>query len=267
MFMLSISQFILIFAIAQNTLCVKHASPLGKYLYEDLKCVKSNENFYKCDVASDKQCIFEGKRFEVGQEIKDDGIDAYCRSHCSCGEKGTFDCAEDDCFAEPKPGCRLVDKLDSCCAVVSCEPAKMNCTVEGKTYEEGSSFYPKDQCLSCVCQKGFSGKFEPPFCQKRRCLEQIFNMPSLANNCAAVYFRKDLCCPATWVCNEKQPIVKMSQDDNSKSELSCDFGNVKVPYGHGFETTVRPYSEIVKVKCECNLPPFITCLEIPGRNK
>lgn len=66
--------------------------PLGKYLYEDLKCDANTEGdnhpaYYKCDVSSKDKCIFEGKKLLVGEEIKDNGTDVYCRSHCSCNEE------------------------------------------------------------------------------------------------------------------------------------------------------------------------------------
>ncbi|XP_044760000.1 kielin/chordin-like protein [Coccinella septempunctata] len=249
--------------------CENPENPLGKYLYEDLKCfanldASTNQpTYYKCDVSSRENCIFEGKKLSVGEEIKDNGTDYYCRSHCSCNEDGTFDCAEDDCDEVKIDGCRYKDSLTQCCTVLDCEPPKSNCTYNGKTYEEGRTFHPENTCQTCLCQEGFSGKIEQPYCMKRRCLEQIFHMEKLIRKCAAVYFLEDLCCPATWVCDKGQKIEIINA--TNKTKLSCDFGEKKIALGHGFETTVRPYSKIIKVRCECTLPPFITCLELPGQ--
>ncbi|KAL3272526.1 hypothetical protein HHI36_014002 [Cryptolaemus montrouzieri] len=247
--------------------CENLGEPLGKYLYNDMKCspnydeVNNKLTSYKCDFNTNNGCMFEGKRFSVGQNINDNGTDLYCRSNCVCVEDGLFSCAEDDC-PSPAPGCRLRDTLTDCCGVQDCKPPKSKCIYKGKTYLEGTSFYVQDQCMSCVCQEGFKGKLEEPYCIKRRCLEQIFGNDNLQNKCAAVYFKTALCCPATWVCHEKQEIVKISQQTESTSGETCEFGNVKVPYGHGFETSVRPFSKQVKVKCECTLPPLVTCLEV-----
>lgn len=260
----------LIFAVTVNCDRENPQNPLGKFLYEDLKCFANLDNttnqpiYYKCTVSAKDYCIFEGKKLSVSEEIKDDGTDVYCRSHCSCNDDGTFDCAEDDCSEETPVNCRLKDTLTECCSVVDCGPVKANCTYNGKSYEEGKTFRPENSCHTCLCQEGFSGKIEQPHCIKRRCLEQIFNMDKLQRKCAAVYFLEDLCCPATWVCDEGQKIEKIVE--NTKTQLTCSFGDKEVPLGHGFEASVRPYSTIVRVRCECSLPPFITCLELP-KNK
>lgn len=89
--------------------------------------------------------------------------------------------------------------------------ANAKCIVEGKEYKEGEEFYPLNTCLKCICGKGFQGKLEKPFCQRRMCGQQVQSRGlKIQNSCAAFYHLKNenvLCCPDDWICRNTIKIV------------------------------------------------------------
>ncbi|KAK9885271.1 hypothetical protein WA026_010769 [Henosepilachna vigintioctopunctata] len=264
MLMLILSRFaFLIFVLLKNISPAEVDAPHGKFLYENLGCTtKDGGNSYECNIVSKDHCIFEGKTFRVGEKISDLGITANCFVNCTCLEGGSIKCDEDFCTSNIEfdhPECNYKYPTDSCCPVLSCDPPKMNCTIKNITEIEGALFFPEDTCLVCFCQEGFSEKLEEPYCRKRRCFDQLENSKNLLNKCAPMYINRD-CCPAFWICNEKQKIVKISED-TSKSGLHCEFGNDIVPYGHGFNTTIKDDYDTYKAMCQCSLPPLLTCLD------
>lgn len=81
------------------------------------------------------------------------------------------------------------------------------CEVDGTIFREGEKFSPHNTCLQCVCQKGFNGTFDKPFCKRKTCGEQLTKTKAanLENYCAPVYYTKDenvLCCPDSYICRE-----------------------------------------------------------------
>jgi hypothetical protein len=76
--------------------------------------------------------------------------------------------------------------------------------VDGKEYQEGEKFSIENSCLDCVCQKGFKGKFEEPFCARRKCGDQLRHGEKIQKHCAPFYAVDSgstvLCCPSSWVC-------------------------------------------------------------------
>jgi hypothetical protein len=76
--------------------------------------------------------------------------------------------------------------------------------VDGTEYQEGEKFSFENSCLDCVCQKGFKGKFEEPFCRRRKCGGQLRDGENIQKHCAPFY-EVDLespvvCCPDSWIC-------------------------------------------------------------------
>lgn len=45
-------------------------------------------------------------------------------------------------------------------------------------------------------------------------------------------------------------------------ELTCVFGSKTLQLGEGFEKGFQYYDSQKKARCECTLPPFLTCKEI-----
>lgn len=140
-----------------------------------------------------------------------------------------FTCAILDCAEwlghHPPPGCYRKYALNRCCSTghicrnifvfcfynIYCSPFPIlartqevaTCEFEGATYQEGQKFSPKDTCLTCVCQKGFNGKAEAPFCRRQRCGVQLRGTRGhfVEQRCAPIYSSKStLCCPDHWAC-------------------------------------------------------------------
>ncbi|KAJ3654038.1 hypothetical protein Zmor_013252 [Zophobas morio] len=134
------------------------------------------------------------------------------------------------------------------------------CTVEGKEYKEGQKFYPANTCLDCVCQKGFKGKFEEPFCKRRRCGQQLRrDGRKIQTSCAPFYTKarsgEVLCCPEDWICSDDSEILK----GDAKTQEICKFGQKDVKVGQYFEKA--NFKNFEKIKCECVVPPLLKCTD------
>lgn len=68
---------------------------------------------------------------------------------------------------------------------------------------EGQRFSSKNTCSNCVCQKGFTGKYEAPFCKRNSCSMELRHGNDIKNKCAPVYSKDNVrCCPQMWVCRK-----------------------------------------------------------------
>lgn len=81
------------------------------------------------------------------------------------------------------------------------------CIVDGTTFKAGQRFSPKDSCYTCICAKGFDGKYEEPYCKRSGCDVQLRNQLDVKKFCAPVYIKDRLigdkiCCPTTWTCRK-----------------------------------------------------------------
>jgi len=217
--------------------------------------------------ANEEKCYFHGKTYNSGDQIDDADIYGNCEVGCGCkkllrsGNMG-FACAILDCpewlGARPKPGCNFKYELDKCCTVGEvCPPYKATCEVNGKKYHEGDQFDAPDvKCTKCVCQEGFEGKFEAPFCKKRTCIDEARRQKEVYSFCAPSYHLGD-CCPVYWICPEEDDkIVAAATVKNSN--LKCKFGDKTLNIGDKFE---RTSGDIGKVSCECRIPPYLTCVQ------
>lgn len=77
------------------------------------------------------------------------------------------------------------------------------CLIDRITYKAGERLYPKKSCYACICQKGFNGKFEEPYCKRSGCDSQLKFQSEIQNFCAPLYLKRDgekKCCPTTWTC-------------------------------------------------------------------
>ncbi|KYB29504.1 hypothetical protein TcasGA2_TC031013 [Tribolium castaneum] len=163
----------------------------------------------------------------------------------------SFICAVLDCLewlgTPIKKGCYRKYSLEHCCSVGEiCPPfdEETKCIVDGREYKEGDQFYPKNTCFNCVCQKGFNGKFEEPFCRRTWCGEQLGSAGIHSQDSCVPYYRvntstnsdKVLCCPNGWICPDGSEII--TGDDKptphfphhfkAKALLDLDVFKVKV---------------------------------------
>ncbi|KAF2888502.1 hypothetical protein ILUMI_17671, partial [Ignelater luminosus] len=153
-------------------------------------------------------CYFHGKTYNPGKSINDDEVYGNCKVGCTCSKKQSgnmgFTCAAIDCPYDPslKPGCHFKYELDKCCNVGQvCEPFNASCKVDGKTYHEGEQFSPSNiKCTKCVCQTGFKGKYEAPFCMKISCMQEVDRQKEIMSFCAPSYISINNCCPFNWIC-------------------------------------------------------------------
>ncbi|KAJ8937259.1 hypothetical protein NQ318_020646, partial [Aromia moschata] len=127
--------------------------------------------------------------------------------------RAKFECAILDCpewsGQNTKPQCYRKYSLDACCSVREvCPPydSSVKCVYNGIEYKEGENFLPADSCWRCICQEGFKGKIEEPFCRRRVCGIQTKYQEKLQSRCAPLYYRKPyrendpFCCPNKWIC-------------------------------------------------------------------
>ncbi|KAK9871214.1 hypothetical protein WA026_011491 [Henosepilachna vigintioctopunctata] len=238
------------------------ADPVG-YFYKEMGCTKNDGKVinYNCpDFTQNTTCYFKNEILKPGERLDRELLKGSCNADCSCSLDGQLTCARYDCWFQIKPGCSLYKySLDSCCPVGSVCDTPAECVVDGKTHKEGQHIYPKDTCDICVCDKDF--KQEAPFCRPRKCMDQANNQYEVKRNGAPVFFKNENCCPNTWTMDEGEKIIKLNPEAPTDSKLFCKFGDRKVQLGHGFEKSVKPYGEVVPLRCECTAPPFVICRE------
>lgn len=118
-----------------------------------------------------------------------------------------FTCIDGDCqLIKVHPGCLPKYNLNGCCNVGSICPPFTNittCLVGGKIYYEGQLFYNHDATKKCLCQKGFKGLFEDPFCidVRPQCAPEILYSKDIENHCAPVFFLNEDC-PFEFICRK-----------------------------------------------------------------
>ncbi|CAG9828911.1 unnamed protein product [Diabrotica balteata] len=265
----------LVYSLELDSQCDNH----GTLVYEDMHCTPVMKEGHKCPVefkcdleAKSNTCRFRNRDIPVGSSLSDNDTYSACTVGCSCQENHSFECAELDCPENEAPGptrsdCYLKYKLGECCSVGTMCARKDNpaeCKVNGATVMEGEEFYPQNTCLSCVCGKGFTGKYTSEFCQRRSCLEQVHNSDKIKENCAPFYLYdndKPLCCPHSWVCQASSNVTRIAANPKADQNtgLTCKFGSDTYKLGERMETVFKSYDVTRRVQCECMLPPFLTC--------
>ncbi|XP_072378172.1 uncharacterized protein [Diabrotica undecimpunctata] len=265
----------LVFSLELDSQCDNH----GTLVYEDMNCTPVMKEGQKCPVefkcdleAKNNSCRFRNRDIPVGSDLSNNDTYSACSVGCSCQENHSFECAELDCPENeaPRPmrsDCYLKYKLGECCSVGTMCARKDNpaeCKVNGATVMEGEEFYPQNTCLSCVCGKGFAGKYTPEFCQRRSCLVQVHNSDEIKNNCAPLYDNdKPLCCPDSWICqgSSASNVTKIAANPkvDQNTGLTCKFGTDTYKLGEIMEAVFKSNDINRRVQCECMLPPFLTC--------
>lgn len=250
----------------------------GRLLYEDLDFCEPVDNTTTCPEAyncryNHSGCVYKGKRFWYGEMIDRNLTNAACCTNCFCSYPYHISCQTQTCPENTFCG-RLIDprcyygySLGKCCSTgLICPRAnETTCNVDGKVYKLGEKFTPKDTCLSCVCHENFTGVFDNTTCQNQTCNSQIRFMDEVLQNCAPVYFTSNsttLCCPNQFVCPSFFDNIKVLNDTVTGSQ-ECVYGYRKVKMGEGFyRTLVANYFTNRQIKCECVLPPLLTCTEV-----
>ncbi|XP_019770116.1 kielin/chordin-like protein [Dendroctonus ponderosae] len=256
----------------------------GILLYEDMGCKPSYDRAasnsrnscpskYDCLglKKSSDHCFLRGKAYMLKQRVDSKLTAGLCDLGCSCQreeDKTKFKCATVNCpewsVLEPPTGCYRKYSLDDCCYIREMCPPYENsttCVYDGKVYKEGENFLPKNSCWRCVCQAGFRGKLEKPFCRRRSCGVQVKHQEKLQERCAPLYYKRiyresdPLCCPVNWICSEGNE--KISGQAQSTDKM-CLFGQRLIRVGQKFEKTVQMPRNMT-VTCECKIPPLLTC--------
>ncbi|XP_068903578.1 uncharacterized protein [Tenebrio molitor] len=252
----------------------------GIIIYEDLGCTphydEGNDcpSKYTCEglEPSSTSCYFQGKAYQDGEPVEDDLLSRSCNVGCFCSveEKPGFVCAILDCpewlGVRIEPGCYRNYTLENCCSVGEiCPPFDQieKCVVDGEEYREGEMFYVEKSCLNCVCRKGFKGKFEEPFCTRRKCGQQLRYADKIERHCAPFYGVDSdndvVCCPEGWICSDG------TEGGESEAEAdSCKFGEMSFKVGQEFEKFMFAdnYGKThEKVKCKCVTPPLMKCIK------
>jgi hypothetical protein len=252
----------------------------GILIYEDFGCTPHYEDGkdcpskYSCEglEPSRTNCYFRGKTYQDSEAVDSTLASPSCNAGCHCrveGNKTGFVCAILDCpewLGVPvKYRCYRKYSLGECCSVGQiCYPLDgiEKCVVYDKEYQEGQRFSIENSCLDCVCQKGFKGKFEEPFCRRRKCGNQLRHGEKIQSHCAPFYDVDSgssvICCPDSWICSDGSESGK----GKAKSEETCKFGEKIFKVGEEFEKsdfTDNYGRKVEKVKCECVIPPLMKC--------
>jgi len=198
---------------------------------------KRLDNKDKCFAVS---AAFPSGKFYADGENIDASTEDGCTRGCFCALNGEGEaemvCAEVDC-AMPRdidnPG-RCVAQyrsIDSCCAAdFKCDAEQDSlgsCNVDGRSYKFGEKMYPKkNPCLVCLCQEGWDGTLDAPYCKEADC--ELYRSTQLAAGCQPIY-REDVCCPIDWICPGDQaletprsaPLVNVVAESAIKNKDRC----------------------------------------------
>lgn len=242
-------------------------------VYEELKCTpKFSDGISCCPVEYDCShiynrtkgtCHLKGKYYKSGEAPDKEAVAGDCNhATCVCGDKGVFDCIvpSDSCaeFWVPdfvKPGCYLAYEHNRCCHVEQkCPPfSNVKCKVGDIEYKEGEKFkHPTKKCTSCICEKGFNGKFEQPLCQTRNCTTELLNSDKIQKYCAPRYLNADDCCPRSWICPSLDGTYIPASTPPTASTPQCKFGDKLMYIGEIYQHQ--------RNTCKCVIPPYLTCM-------
>ncbi|XP_049775954.1 uncharacterized protein LOC126163086 [Schistocerca cancellata] len=254
--------------------------------YEELGCVRSDGSSeccptrYNCSslLSLEKtKCHYRGKAYDPGTQIQQE-IKSICTPSCAClgdldgifSGEATFHCAHIDCpeyfGSEPvHPGCFRTYSVDQCCSTgqycgsgTEGRQDVAECVYNGKTYLEGQHMeVPESDCLSCVCQQGFNGTLDGPWCRKFSCDFTLGHRPSELASCAPVFWRTRKCCPISWHCPSANDTLVRGSESPTENGEQCTFGDHRLNIGDELRTGSSPC-----VKCKCDIPPFITCTQL-----
>lgn len=249
----------------------------GRLLYEDLGFCEPVDNTTMCPEAynchyNHTGCVYKGKKFWYGEMIDSNLTDSECCTQCFCSYPYYILCQTKFCPEKTfcggliNPRCHYGYSLGKCCSTgLVCPSAnETTCEVDGKVYKLGEKFTPNNTCLSCVCHENFTGVFDDKTCQKQSCKSQIRFIDKVLQNCAPVYLTNStvLCCPDHFVCPSVFDNIQVLNNTVTGRE-ECVYGYRKLKKGEWFYRTLNVnYFQSRQIKCECVLPPLLTCTEV-----
>ncbi|XP_044575994.1 kielin/chordin-like protein [Cotesia glomerata] len=235
---------------------------------------------FNCDhlySRSREKCyVNKGQEYEIGEKLREEDSNP-CDIGCVCRSGidniAVFNCAIVDCFHGPvKPGCYLRNSPSQCCPGEEVCPENPEdraiCEVNGKEYRDGEYFEDlSEPDNSCICQPGYAGKNEPPFCIKPSrpyCSPEMRHASDIYNRCAPVYYSSQspqTSCSVFSRCqNSKDEIIK-NETSTSDPDMTCIFGNFTMNAGDELNQATDYNS--VCVKCVCEVGPVPTCQRLP----
>nr|XP_023029160.1 uncharacterized protein LOC111517297 isoform X1 [Leptinotarsa decemlineata] len=268
----------IIYAHLEDPIC----DELGINMYEDIGCqaVKKNNSIcpikYECNFSgNDRQCVFKGITYSMADGFAIDFTYEKCNVMCLClFPGGKFRCSIKDCPQWKgvflKPGCYNKYEVNKCCAVSQTCPAfhkePEGCEVDGVTYRIGEKFRPKLTCLTCICTKNFKSEYSEPDCQRMSCAVEINDADKVQQKCAPYYETTDdnpICCPLGWICQKvSDDVITLNPEVNNDPDFICEFGKTKLQLSEGLYTEIKLNGTIKQAKCECIMPPLLTCRNI-----
>ncbi|XP_074114878.1 LOW QUALITY PROTEIN: uncharacterized protein LOC141537656 [Cotesia typhae] len=178
-----------------------------------------------------------------------------------------------DCFyGHITPGCYLRNTPSECCPGEEVCPESLEdratCDVNGKEYKDGEYFeLESDPDKSCICQPGYTGKNEPPFCIKLKyiCSLEMRHASDIHRRCAPVYYSNQspqTSCSVFSRCqNPRDEVIKSNGTSTLDSDMTCIFGNLTMNAGDELNRSTD-YSSVC-VKCVCEVGPVPTCQRLP----
>ncbi|XP_049801006.1 uncharacterized protein LOC126236028 [Schistocerca nitens] len=254
--------------------------------YEELGCVPSDGSRECCPsrfdcstlLSLDKtKCYYKGKTYEPGVETGEE-LDFKCIPSCECssdtdgtnGGESAFNCYGYDCVLLGVPlgreaECYQTDNLDGCCPTgVRCvndtEIPPTECSYKGKTYFEDQKIDgTSSECKLCICQKGFDGTLDGPWCRRQTCEYSLDHRASELRGCAPVFREGENCCASRFHCPSADDSVVRHSESTTQNEVTgdqCSFGEHRLNIG---DELVVGSSHCVR--CRCDVPPFIACTE------
>ncbi|GLV44114.1 hypothetical protein CBL_12590 [Carabus blaptoides fortunei] len=243
--------------------------------YDELGCTPVYVNqhdccpvYYNCTEFESRQngrkCYFSGATYSPGQRVNEMRLTSPCFQKCKCDGVGSvnFKCSHRRCTEEvPEHGCFLKYRTDSCCSLGSaCVPfnATETCFDGDRVSLEGEKYTPPDvPCTDCICERPQSGTGLHLVCKRKYCATDLVHAENARQNCAPIYDEQHSCCPTNWKCPQSADQIVPAKNRMLQTNAFCRYGNMNLHVG---DTINGLTIEIDNLKCECRVPPFVTCM-------
>ncbi|KAG8231398.1 hypothetical protein J437_LFUL011334 [Ladona fulva] len=229
----------------------------------------------KFSLRSIDKCHFQGEEYELHAKVSQNETSKNCLASCGCylrEEKAYFNCAHIECpelFNGPlrDPKCFRQYSHDSCCSIntvcsnETTEGEKQHihqCTYGGKQYYKGQKFYPVNECKICICDEGYDGSTNEPWCREFPCNVELIYGKNLDDGCVPIYYKSG-CCPIDWRCPSSNDTIiegpnhKNPSPEAEEKELFCKFGSLKLYLQD------KLGDDSSNSDCTCITPPYPTC--------
>lgn len=254
---------------------------LLKY-YQELDCTPVTPEGACCPTSFDctnltsrdaSKCYYRGRAYSDRERVNKADVSNPCIVVCDCRSDygvAAFTCVSSECpavFGPPlQHGCVRLYTPNKCCSKGTyCEDERrqdvekpFQCEYGGKTYVEGQYIYSDDaHCKSCICQQGFNGTLDGPWCRELSCDVDLHNGRRIRAGCAPIYYGSEVCCPVDWRCPASSDSV-IPVPSNSSVDEKCHFGSLTLNVGDSLSPSDNPC-----VTCTCSTPPHVSCQQTP----